>query len=301
MLMIDFDYHSRSKIQEAEELIKKHYPFESFKTYFDWENLLLTDYRETECYSTIAILKSYNGNILVFTNCNCGYGGYGPNNTVELLLLLGIARIDAEKYVFANNAVELYFNKDGCVIDKKTNLINTFESRMDNCPLGKINLNMVDFIDAKERTMYLIEPTGDKLFALMQLLQVMCPVNLSYYIGDDNSEYIDFSFEDLILPRQKRVRKDHAFISIKGSAFNTVCFFKRERAKSSINNITAALNLRPPFMEVSLGGLSCLIPPKTIQSKFDKVRVILNEFFNPHEGYAQQSIEQRQDGRPSIQ
>lgn len=288
MNMIDFQHYSSDKVKTAKEAIEAHFPFKYFKTYFDWENLLLTDYRESECYNAIAILKSYDGTTLVFENCNCGYGGTGPNNTVALLSLLSIDEKQAQNYVFHNSAVELYFNPDGSL--DYVNLHNTFESRKEHCPITQIDLNKIDFSDSASRTMYLIDPSEDSIIVLMQLLHIMEPTSISYYIGNDNSKYIDVELDVPLMLSKKRVEKNYSFASIKGNSFNVVCFFKPDNAKSFINNIMSALQLPSPFMELTVGGLSCIVPRQKINSTYNKVKILIKELLNKREIYSQSAI-----------
>lgn len=248
-------------------------------------------------------MECYDGTVIVVKNCNCGYGGVGPNNTVDLLRLLGIEKAEAEKYVFQNSAVELYFDEDNQIIQERTNLANTFESRESPCSFGKIDLHTIDYFSSEERTMYLIDPNGATIYALVQMLQVMEPMSLSYYVGQDNSKYIDLPdlpARTLTKHRRRAPPSRYSFALIKGFYFDVVCLFKLEVAKTVINNIAMLLELSPPFHEVALWGLTFLTKESLGSSRWDKLLAMLKQLKSEPEIYVQQSVEQKKRRRPSL-
>ena len=293
MISLDFDYSSSSKVANAEKVINQHFPYESFKAYFDCENILLTDYRESECHNAMAILKSYDGTTIAIDNCNCGYSGHGPCNTAAILTMIGISKDQSEQLTAEHSAIELYFDEKGRIIPYKTNLDHVFESRSLDVPFGKIDLREIDLSDPINRAMYLINPKGKQMLVLFQLIQVMQPTSFSYYVGCNNTRFINFPFQNLWLSQNKNFSEKLSFIAIKGNAFDTICFVDRNRAKTLINDIAVSLNSIAPFVETSVGKLSILLHEKRPQTKWDKLCAITKEILQPDEIYSQRSLKRK--------
>lgn len=276
MISIDFNKERSPGAAESNvELIARHYPYKSFKTYFDSENFLLTNFREMDFCDAVAILKSYDGIVVIVENCNCGYGGRGPHNTNRLLELLKVPAEDAEKYIY-NNAIELYFDKSGLLINEKTVLTAPFESREQNLKSGQIYIGNISYSDTENRKMYLINPSGEELFTLLQLIEVMHPMSYNYFTGSDNTRYIDVSILENTLSAPHQHLDHMSFFIIKGKLFDVVVLYQHTLARCYANNILIALGQEPIFRELTLLGVPFMAECDNINhSTFEKAKIFL--------------------------
>lgn len=273
MLEYDWDIHSRKHIESAEE-IKKHFPYRSFKTYFSRENFLLTNHRETNFSNAMAVLESYDETVLFINSCNCGYRGHGPSNTVSLLNILNVPKDLAERYVFNHNAVELEFDEDGSLKDYKTNLWGLFDSRNHELLRGQIDVDEITFSDVENRTMYFLSPKGQALCNVVQLVNIMKPTNFSYFIGNDNKSYIDFTYVQDLLSRSGKYYKleTYSFFMIKGELFDVVCICEEKSIRTFINWFAHMLNITPPFKEVEFAKATFMVSAdKDCSNKVKKI------------------------------
>lgn len=276
MIIIDFDRSLCEKeYNDSKATLAQHYPYKSFKTYCDSQNFLLTNYRETDFYNCVAILESYDDTVVIAENCTCGYSGHGPHNTIDLLKLLRVSQQQACEYVL-NNAVELYFDKSGNIIEDKTNLTGIFESRQQYLKFGQINIANITYANTSSRKMYLVNPTGDSLYTLLQLIKAMQPMSYNYYIGKNSNDYIDVSFvQSEIFGRNVSIDK-MSFFSIIGTFFDVTVFYDYSYAHIYTNNILLALGESPAYQEFELLGLTVLAPSSyKIGSALDKMKAFI--------------------------
>lgn len=289
--MIKLNYHRinfTAKYDESIAIIKKHYPYKYFATFFNEENYLLTKYKDIDYPS--AILESYDGNIINIINCNCGYNGGGPSNTTSILELINIPEKVSSKYINKYRAVQIYFDKNGNIIEDKIDLFGIFENGDIDLLPGQINLKYIDYCNMESRKMYFINPAAQQIFTLLQLINVCEPTKFIYFLGENNQKYIDIDIPSFRLEEKTHIKAEkHNFVIIKGMFFDVVCLLSDLNSKTIINMLAIYLNVKPPFVNKEIFGIDVMIKSScNPYSKLNKLKCLfslLKESNKPKEDY----------------
>lgn len=159
--------------------------FTKASVFFDNENFLITKYTPLSS-SVLMILEDSKGNELHVENCNCGYGGTGPNNTVRLLQNIGVKTDISEikKLVFNHNALQFSI-EDNLILYSSVDSSSYF-CTFEDSNNSEIYLDGNVYIDITKRKVIFINPQYHYFIAFLNFIKRIQVSEFCYYIGNNS-------------------------------------------------------------------------------------------------------------------
>lgn len=214
--------------------------------FFNNENFLITKY--TPITSSVhMILEDCKHNELHIENCNCGYGGTGPNNTVNLLKEIGLKNDikDIRKIVFCNDALQFSI-KDNLIDNYSIDTSFCFYPRIRPYNPRCIELDGNVYIDITKRKVIFINPQYHYFIGFINFVSKTSISEFEYYIGENSplDNYLNInSLRNSKLNSEYPDLKgiEHVNLSLRGKNIEISCLLDRNNEIQIINAIYLAL------------------------------------------------------------
>jgi hypothetical protein len=272
--VVDYNWsdHEKSKI-----LIQKIRAFKpvTFTCFLDRENFIFTKYSMTN-HGATCILENADGDEFRVENCNCGYGGTGPHNTVDLVCHLGFETEYAEALIFNHASLRFKLDDQVRVIPNSIETDCLFENRSQDLKLGQILLNDEVRVNLPNREIYFTATTF-KFRELLLLLDKLGSIKsdietVEYYIGKDNWKIrkFDIPIDGGASNEVARILSG-SYIRISTSYTDVTCFLHKEEAISAMNVVHRLLTEKQLFHD-SLYSICCIKDDNLDDQPIEKVK-----------------------------
>lgn len=244
--------------------------------FFDNENFLITDYTPLSL-SVHTILEDNKHNELHIQDCNCGYSGTGPSETVRLLKKLGLQNEEKEikEIIYLNDGVQFKV-ENNYILPYTVNHTICFRSPIRQDKL-KIELGGNVHTDIVKRKVIFINPQYHYFFGFLNFLKNINVSTFEYYMGENSpiESYLDVnSLKDARfyteLPNLKGIK--HVNLLLKSEDIEIICLVDKANEMQIINAIYLALTNTNLF---SSERYDINIKPK------NKLKSLLKELFPP--------------------
>lgn len=236
-------YSNREKLLEE---ISDFTDFSRVSIFFCNENFLITKYTPLTS-SVYMILEDNDHNELHIDNCNCGYGGTGPHNTVNLLKSLGLEDDENEirKLVFSNDALQFCINNNK-IVYSSIDTSFAFYPRIRPYNPQCIELDGNVYIDITKGKVIFINPQYHYFIGFINFVSKISISKFEYYIGENSplNNYLNIeSFRDSKLnskhPDLRGVEHVNLLLQTKGIEIS--CLIDRNYETQIIDSVYLAV------------------------------------------------------------
>lgn len=224
--------------KKIKELIKETWHLKYVTVFFEKANFLVTKYIPLS-NSVHLILEMEDETEIHIEAANCGYGGTGPNTTLDILELFGLNRREMEEVIYINDAVK-FSVKDGKVIWSTLDTEYLFYPRIREgrdlvAFYNKIPVDKNVRIDLEKKKVWVFNPQRVCWNGFLNLLTYMEELEMEYYFGKEslleNGLYLGEGFNKELMRGTENpdiCGVEHVNLILYGANFRVVCLIDRE-------------------------------------------------------------------------
>lgn len=213
--------------------------------FFDNSNFLITKYSPLSLSVHMIVEDNYN-NELHIEDCNCGYGGTGPNTTVRFLKALGLKNdVDEIKsLVFNNDALQFDVENYEIQLQSIDNSFCFFPQVRNYENLIPLDGNV--FTDITQGQVIFINPQYHYFFGFLNFINKVNISTFEFHIGNNSplGNYLNIdSLRDTNFNTEipDLYGIEHVNLSLKSDKLEILCLIDRQSEIQTINSIYLSL------------------------------------------------------------
>lgn len=219
--------------------------------FFQNTNFLITEYNLLND-GVHMVLEFHDGNEVQLEGTNCGYGGGGPNATLDVLEECGLSSELTRPLIFYNDSVRFYVDEDTNILNYTINISDIFYPSIRETgeikDLNRINKDEQYDVDLTNRKVMVYNPQIDSFKGFINITSYMDIYEMEYFLGDNSplEGYYRFKQRGFYQTNSDVFRGiKHVNLILRGNNFDIICLINRSIELEVINAIHLLLTGKP--------------------------------------------------------